>query len=217
MRASKRVAVPPLEPTLPGFEEVQRFWDPATARWTAKLQPGEYYVTRRDEAIATVLGSCIAACITDHTAGCGGMNHFMLPEDGGGSRDHWLDPAAGLATRYGSYAMECLINELLKRGARRERLEIKLFGAGRILASLTDVGARNVAFVREYLRAEGLRASAEDLGDIYPRRVVYFPANGKVRVRRLRPLEATAIAENERLYQDKLSSESGGGDVELFE
>jgi chemotaxis protein CheD len=218
VEAAARAATTPCLPAIPGFQGIHRFWDPATTRWTAKVLPGEYYVTRHDEAISTVLGSCIAACISDRRLGCGGMNHFMLPEDSsGGGSDGWLDPATGLATRYGSHAMECLINELLKLGARREHFEIKLFGGGRILASMTDVGARNAAFVRQYLDSEGLKVAAEDLGDIYPRRVIYFPESGKVRVRRLQPLEATAIADRERRYQGDLARHSGGGDVELFD
>jgi chemotaxis protein CheD len=199
-----------------GFERIQRFWDPASGHWTAKVLPGEYYVTRSDEVVTTVLGSCIAACIRDPKVGVGGMNHFMLPEGTGNSAgNQWLDPATGLATRYGSYAMESLINSLLKLGASRSQLEIKLFGAGRILANLTDVGRRNIDFVHSYLRTEGLRAVAEDLGDIYPRRVAYFAATGKVRVRRLRPLEATAIAESERRYLTDIGT-NDGGDIELF-
>jgi len=218
VEVAARSSTTPRPPAVAGFQGIHRFWDPATARWTAKVLPGEFYVTRHDEAIATVLGSCISACISDRRLGVGGMNHFMLPEDTGGNAasDRWMDPATGLATRYGTHAMECLINELLKLGARREHLEIKLFGGGRILASLTDVGARNAEFVREYLKSEGLEVAAEDLGDIYPRRIIYFPETGKVRVRRLQPLEATAIAERERRYQGDLSRHSGGGDVELF-
>ncbi len=216
MVAAARPGATPCPPAVPGFQGIHRFWDPATGRWTAKVLPGEFYVTRADEAISTVLGSCISACISDRRLGCGGMNHFMLPEDSAGGSDRWMDPASGLATRYGSHAMECLINELLKLGARREQLEIKLFGGGRILASMTDVGARNAGFVRQYLESEGLQIAAEDLGDIYPRRIIYFPDTGRVRVRRLQPLEATAIAERERRYQGDLARHSGGGDVELF-
>jgi chemotaxis protein CheD len=216
MPAAISTGTTPCPPAITGFQGIHRFWDPATERWTAKVLPGEFYVTRHDEAISTVLGSCISACISDRRLGCGGMNHFMLPEDSGGGSDRWMDPATGLATRYGSHAMECLINELLKLGARREHFEIKLFGGGRILASMTDVGARNAQFVREYLESEGLKVAAEDLGDIYPRRIIYFPETGKVRVRRLQPLEATAIAERERRYQGDLARQSGGGDVELF-
>ena len=144
---------PDAPPVVPGFEQIQRFWEPDTQRWTVKILPGEYYVTRSEECITTVLGSCISACIRDPSAQVGGMNHFMLPEDSSsGDGNRWLDPVAGLATRYGSHAMESLINELMKLGASRTRFEIKLFGAGRILASVTDVGARNIAFVHEYLK-----------------------------------------------------------------
>jgi chemotaxis protein CheD len=214
-----RAAEMPRPLAVNGFEKIQRFWDPALASWNAKILPGEYYVTRGEEVITTVLGSCISACIRDPSAQVGGMNHFMLPEDSSsGDGNRWLDPVAGLATRYGSHAMESLINELLKLGASRSRFEIKLFGAGRILASVTDVGARNIEFVHHYLRTEGLRSLAEDLGDIYPRRVAYFPTTGKVKVRKLRPLEATAIAAAERKYLTDIGTgASKGGDVELFD
>jgi chemotaxis protein CheD len=214
-----RTADVPKPAAVNGFEKIQRYWDPALTSWNAKILPGEYYVTRSEEVITTVLGSCISACIRDPSAQVGGMNHFMLPEDSSsGDGNRWLDPVGGLATRYGSHAMESLINELLKLGASRSRFEIKLFGAGRILASVTDVGARNIAFVHEYLQTEGLRALAEDLGDIFPRRVAYFPTTGKVKVRKLRPLEATAIAEAERKYLTDIGTgASKGGDVELFD
>ena len=218
-RLNARAAESPMPSAVRGFEKIQRYWDPALAHWNAKILPGEYYVTRSDEVITTVLGSCISACIRDPAAQVGGMNHFMLPEDSSsGDGNRWLDPVAGLATRYGSHAMESLINELLKLGANRSRFEVKLFGAGRILASVTDVGARNIDFVHDYLKTEGLRTLAEDLGDIYPRRVAYFPGTGKVKVRRLRPLDATAIAERERKYLSDIGTgASQGGDVELFD
>jgi chemotaxis protein CheD len=200
--------------SLPGFEHLQRFWEPDTQRWTVKILPGEYYVARGDEAITTVLGSCISACIRDPLAQVGGMNHFMLPEDGSGGRDS--EAIVGLATRYGSYAMESLINDLLKLGAQRARLEIKLFGGGRVLTSMTDVGARNIRFVHDYLSIEGLRISASDLGGESPRKVVYFTGAGRVRVRTLRPIENRSIADREQLYQASLGKRDAGGDVELF-
>jgi chemotaxis protein CheD len=200
--------------SLPGFEHLQRFWEPDTQRWTVKILPGEYYVARGDEAITTVLGSCISACIRDPVAQVGGMNHFMLPEDNSAGRDS--EPMVGLATRYGSYAMESLINDLLKLGARRERLEIKLFGGGRVLTSMTDVGARNIRFVEDYLALEGLRVAAADLGGESPRKVVYFTGAGRARVRSLRPIENRSIADREQLYQASLGDRDAGGDVELF-
>jgi chemotaxis protein CheD len=204
-------------PPLPGFEQFQRYWDRENGCWMVKILPGEYYVSRNDEAISTVLGSCVSACVRDPTRGLGGMNHFMLPADATVGPNDWLDPAVGLATRYGSYAMESLINDLLKLGAARERLEIKLFGGGRILAAMTDVGGRNIEFIRNYMTLEGYRVAAEDLGGTQPRKVVYFPASGRARLRKLRPVENRIISHHEQLYLASLGKQAAGGDVELFE
>ena len=200
-----------------GFEHVKRYWDPGCDRWLAKILPGEYFVTRSDEAITTVLGSCIAACIRDPAARIGGMNHFMLPEDGSPGKSSWTEGPGGLATRYGSYAMESLINELMKLGARRDRLEVKLFGGGRILSSMTDVGQKNIAFARDFLKVEGFKILAEDVGDVYPRRVIYFPATGVVMLKRLRALDVSAIAQRESIYLTRLAAKPAGDDVELFD
>ena len=108
----------------------------------AKILPGEYFVTRHEEALSTVLGSCVAACMRDPKLRVGGMNHFMLPIDSGKGDGLWGDGPTGVATRYGSYAMEQLINELLKMGAKRERLEVKLFGGGKILAAADGCGCQ---------------------------------------------------------------------------
>jgi chemotaxis protein CheD len=214
----KRTARVEAPPTLPGFTHVQRYWDPDNDSWMAKILPGEYYVTRNEEAVSTVLGSCVSACVRDPLLNVGGMNHFMLPEDASVGHNNWLDPAVGLATRYGSYAMESLINDLLKLGAVRERLEIKLFGGGRILEGMTDVGGRNVNFIRNYIQIEGYRITAEDLGGQQPRKVVYFPASGRVRMRRLRQVENRTISHHEQLYLASIGSKAaGGGDVELFD
>jgi chemotaxis protein CheD len=203
--------------TTRGFEHVKRYWDPACDKWSAKILPGEYFVTRSDEAITTVLGSCIAACMRDPAVGIGGMNHFMLPEDTSVGKSAWLEGPGALSTRYGSYAMESLINELMKLGARRERMEVKLFGGGRILSSMTDVGRKNIAFAKDFLKLEGFRIAAEDVGDVCPRRVVYFPATGIVRLKRLRALDATAIATRETTYLRTLATKPADDDVELFD
>jgi chemotaxis protein CheD len=198
---------------LPEFAELQRFWEPDTQRWTVKILPGEFYVTSSDEAITTVLGSCVSACIRDPVTRVGGMNHFMLPED---NSTYDINAPVVLATRYGSNAMESLINEVLRQGGLRERLEIKIFGGGRVLDGMADVGARNIEFVRNYLNLEGLRANAQDVGGEQPRKVVYFPAEGKVRVRKLRPIENRGVSDREKLYMDSLGSKNDGGDIELF-
>ncbi len=204
-------------PALRGFEHLQRFWEPDTERWTTKILPGEYYVTCHDEAITTVLGSCVSACIRDPVRGVGGMNHFMLPADSAGARNQWLDPAVGLATRYGSYAMESLINDLMKLGAARHRLEVKLFGGGRVLTSMTDVGARNIDFIHSFIQIEGYKIAAQDVGGTQPRKIIYFPAAGRVKVRRLRAIENRSIADREQIYLESLGRQPDGGEVELFE
>ena len=210
-------AMPPSRPeTLPGFDHVHRGWDRHNERWSARILPGEYFVTRSDEIITTVLGSCISACVRDPVLRVGGMNHFMLPEDVTNGSSSWLDPAVGLSTRYGSFAMESLINDLLKLGARRERLEVKLTGGGRILASMTDVGARNIEFARHWLQLEGLQVAGEDVGETHPRRVQYFPTTGRVLMFRLRNLDHGEVVSREKQYQTTLRQAPAGNDVELF-
>jgi chemotaxis protein CheD len=199
---------------LPGFEHVRRNWNHTYGTYAARLLPGEYYVTASDEGVYTTLGSCISACIRDRANGVGGMNHFMLPASA--DADGWKSTSLSAATRYGNFAMEHLINTILKNGGQRQNLEVKLFGGGRILKNMTDVGMRNIVFARDYLATEGLKVVAEDVGDVFPRMVVYFPATGKVRVKRLRSLHNNTIAEQEIRYLTTVESKPVGGDVELF-
>ena len=209
---------PPLIPrpplALPGFEHVRRNWNNTYETYAARLLPGEYYVTVNDEGVYTTLGSCISACIRDRVSGVGGMNHFMLPASG--DSDGWKSTSLSAATRYGNFAMEHLINVILKNGGKRQNLEVKLFGGGRILENMTDVGMRNIAFARDYINTEGLKVVAEDVGSIYPRMVVYFPATGKVRVKRLRSLHNNTIAEEEIRYLSNIEKKPVSGDIELF-
>nr|WP_255481636.1 chemoreceptor glutamine deamidase CheD [Rhodanobacter sp. ANJX3] len=193
---------------------MRRFWDPTHSCMTVKVLPGEFYVSAQEEMISTVLGSCISACVRDSHLQIGGMNHFMLPEPLG-ERDSWSS-AVGRAARYGSDAMEQLINAILKAGGRRENLVVKVFGGGRVLAQMTDVGKRNIAFIRRYLATESLPLAAEDLGDIYPRQVQFFPASGRVRVRQLRAVRDVAVANREEHYLKRLANDPIKGEVELF-
>jgi chemotaxis protein CheD len=178
-----------------------------------KILPGEYYVTTRDMALVTVLGSCVAACVFDRAGGIGGMNHFMLP-DGKYDGMDILSPSG----RYGAYAMEKMINELLKMGAKRGNLEAKVFGGGNVLRGFTvsTTGQGNAAFVLDYLRTENIRVVAQDLLDIYPRKVYYFPRSGRVLVKQLRGAHNDTIVERERAYSARLKMSAVQGDVELF-
>ncbi len=201
-------------PVLPGFEHLRRYWDPTQSCMTVKVLPGEFYVSRQEELVTTVLGSCISACIHDQRRGIGGMNHFMLPEPLG-ERDSW-SATAGRAARYGSDAMEQLINAILGAGSQRADLQVKVFGGGRVLAQLTDIGQRNIDFVQRYIATEKLNLCASDLGDVYPRQLQFFPRSGRVRVRLLRRHDDVALVAGERSYLKRLANDPIKGEVELF-
>lgn len=180
----------------------------------AKILPGEYYTTNQDIVIVTVLGSCVSACIRDRVSGIGGMNHFMLPESSPADANNPVSESA----RYGTYAMEVLINQLLKNGARRENLEAKIFGGGNVLSGFTaiNIGEKNAAFVRKYLRDENIRVVGEDLNDIYPRKVYFFPKTGRVLVKKLKQMHNNTLITREESYAKKLNTNKVAGDVELF-
>lgn len=199
---------------LPGFEHVRRYYDSRILRPVAKILPGEFYVSRGHDVVATVLGSCVAACIRDRDSGVGGMNHFMLPAPARTSdkSDAWR-AEIGRAARYGTDAMEQLVNAILKAGGRRERLEVKIFGGAR---AISDVGKRNVEFVCDYLQAEGLRLVAEHVGDVFPRLLQYFPDTGRARVRQLRTIAGSNVKARENAYLKDLAHRPIQGAVELF-
>ncbi len=174
-----------------------------------KVLPGEYFVHDEDIAIMTTLGSCIAACLWDRERKVGGMNHFMLPEGSG----------LGDSGRYGSYAMELLINELIKRGASRTTMEAKVFGGGAVISGMTsiNVGERNTQFVLDYLKTERIAVVSKDVLDIYPRKVCFLPASGRAMVKRLAAANPEAIVAQERAAAQKVQpASSGGGSVDLF-
>ena len=196
-------------PRKPG--EASFFWyEPQFDSEAVKVLPGEYFVDTEELLIMTTLGSCIAACLWDRNARIGGLNHFLLP-DGGSD--------AGHSGRYGSYAMELLINEMMKRGATRNSLEAKVFGGGQVVAGMDslNVGERNTRFVLDYLKTERIPVVSKDVLDIYPRKVCFMPASGKAMVKRLAPTAAAALQAQERAAANKAApSATGGGSVDLF-
>ena len=203
-------------PALPQFSHVTRYWDQPHGCFVARVLPGEFYVTRHAEAVSTVLGSCVSACIRDTRLNVGGMNHFMLPLDASLGSSAWGE-AASSATRYGNVAMELLVNEILKLGGRREHLEIKLVGGGHVLAEMTtDIGRRNIEFVRNFIQKEGYRVAGEDMGDRFARRVIYFPQSGRMRVRKLVTERDESLAAQERAYLKRLDTTPLEGEIELF-
>ena len=200
-----------------GFEEILAptlYFDREHGSEAAKILPGEYYATGRDMVLVTVLGSCVCACIRDKVSGIGGMNHFMLPDSGQDQSN-----PLGASARYGTYAMEILINQLLKMGAKRANFEAKVFGGGAVLRGFTvsNVGERNAQFVLKFLETEKIHIAAQDLLDIYPRKVYFFPKSGLVRVKKLKKVHNDTIINRENEYGSRLHYATVSGDVELFE
>jgi len=195
------------------FTHIRRMRDNRFPYEIASILPGEFFVSRDPMIVYTVLGSCISACIRDPVAGVGGMNHFMLPEPKEKAHDSW-----GESTRYGSYAMESLINEILKRGGLKRRLEVKLFGAGKIYESNIDIGARNAEWVVTFLRTEGLVPTKTDLGDVFPRKVYYFTDSGRVLMKKIERIKNQTIFDRESAYAAKIQSvkQQPEEDVTLF-
>jgi chemotaxis protein CheD len=191
----------------------RRFYDAASTAWMIKVLPGEYCLSpKSDEVLVTVLGSCVSACIRDPRAGIGGMNHFMLPH---GHTGGWAGDLQ--STRFGNFAMEKLINELMKAGCSRDSLEIKVFGGGNVTSSQNAIGTENSEFVLRYLEAEGLRCAAQDLGGQLPRRIHYYPTTGRVVRRLLGVGETKDIEREETEYASRLSSRTAAGEIELFD
>lgn len=165
---------------------------------------GEYAVSDDSEAmICTLLGSCVSACICDPFLGVGGLNHFLLPEGEGATSN----------LSYGVHAMELLINDLLRRGANRNRLKAKLFGGARMIQSAHDIGAQNAVFAKEFLVAEGIQLTGGSLGGLRARRIEFWPANGKVRQQLIEIDRTLASAEMLRRLE---TPKNDCGSVELF-
>jgi chemotaxis protein CheD len=220
---SARGAVAPLRPTLgttaadsrlgklktaarkPG-EASFFFYDAFFKNDAVKILPGEYFVYHEDILIMTTLGSCIAACLWDREAKVGGMNHFMLPEGDAGSG------------RYGSFAMELLINEMMKHGATRSTMEAKVFGGGQVIDGMTtmNIGERNTAFVVDYLKTERIPIMAKDVLGPYPRKVCFLPSSGKAMIKRLASSNETLLAQDRAAVQKVAPAATGGGSVDLF-
>lgn len=207
---------PEKHPALPGFEQINRFWNRSTDSYMAKILPGEFYVTKNPEWIATTLGSCVSACIWDEESGIGGMNHFMLPlTEKQASEVTWGNIPSD-ATRYGNYAMEHLVNEMLKHGAVRRNLRAKVFGGGKVLNQSNNVGAKNADFVLLYLHQENIQLLSQDLGDVYPRKIMFDPLTGRARMKKIEVLNNDTIVSRERSYQKSIDQAPVEGDIELF-
>lgn len=189
-----------------------KYFDPYQKMWTTKILPGEFHVAEPGELIVTTLGSCIAACIRDKTLGIGGMNHFMLPAS---DKGEWAGVSA--STRFGNFAMEHLINEIIKKGGLKANMEASILGGGQMFGSQNiRVGDTNIAFAREYLATEGIPLVYEDVGGDTSRKVYFAPDTGKVIVKKFATVSNNTIQEREESFAKDISSQPVEGDIELF-
>jgi chemotaxis protein CheD len=203
-------------PSLAGFETIKRFWDKRRNTIIAKILPGEFYVSKTPEIISTVLGSCISACVWDEVNGVGGMNHFLLPQKSVNSSDVWGD-ANNYTARYGNWAMEYLVNEIIKQGGTRNNIKAKIFGGGKIInAMTTDVGIGNVEFVLEYLKLDNIPIIASDTGGPWPRKVMFDPLTGRAQVKRLRSMHNDTVQRREKQYVRDVAQNETESNIELF-
>lgn len=179
---------------------------------TAVLQGDCFVSAETDVTFSTVLGSCISACIRDTETRIGGMNHFLLATQPDGNRD-----AYGASARYGAFAMEQLINMVLSRGSgRKTNLEIKVFGGGMMKGAMSDIGLKNIAFVREFLANEGYRLASEDVGGAFARRVMFQPYSGRAFVKRLDGADGDSVVKEELTFAGKQRAAPAAADIELF-
>ena len=211
--------VPGMQPkALAEFRDVNRYWDRLNKCYAAKIVPGEFYVSMEGELVTTVLGSCVSACVWDTRAKIGGMNHFMLPEEGKNSEwGSWNKTPVDAAARYGSVAMERLINTILKYGGNKKHLEIKIFGGGKVLNIDSDVGDRNIEFVKNYVVKEGYTIRSMDVGGTHPRKVNFYPADGRVYVKKLLRMHNPTVQLRERAYFREIYDQPVKGDVDVFD
>lgn len=193
------------------IQGTRRYYDSKLSAHVIKLFSGDWYVsTREDEMLSTILGSCISACIRDPYSRVGGMNHFLLPGD------ETMDAAASDAARYGVFAMETLINGIMKAGGQKSRLEIKVFGGGNVTNNTAQIGSKNAQFILRFLEKEGYQIASRDLEGTFPRSLHFYPLSGKVMMRKLHRKEDFVIAESEETYRRSISKQPVEGHIELF-
>lgn len=204
--------LPDIGPSVPPIERRLQFDSELNALLVWVGQADYYVSSSPNEVIVTVLGSCIAVCMHDPVAGCGGMNHFLLPEDLGG---HTGLP--GLSMRYGSYSIERLVNTLISKGARRERLVAKVFGGANVITASSNVGHRNADFVEAYLQREQLKVTGRSLRGNQARKIRFFPTTGKIQMTYLGKDVVQAVLHSEDQLRRTPGVSAKAGSVEIFE
>ena len=192
-----------------------RFYSHNLEKTAIMLMAGDYFATQNGEVLYSVVGSCIATCIYDIKREVAGMNHFLLP--GMVHPDEMLSSELG---RYGMFAMELLIGELIKLGARREGLRAKLFGGGNVLEFRNNEGnvtRSNIRFAKKYLQLEGILTVKEDLGGNSGRKILFFTDSGRVLLKRFDIRKDRQFLQNEEAYKRRIfRKRPGKSPVMLF-
>jgi len=166
---------------------------------------GECHATAGENVIySTLLGSCISVCLKDSCNGVAGINHFMLPgKFSSNGRQSYND------VRYGWSAMETLIREMERLGARREHLKAKIFGGGEVLeVNLNNIARANVDFINSYIAEEKIPVEALDVGGNYGRKLFYYTRDFTVYIKQIkmeRNLKETVVREKKFLQQVRQS------------
>ncbi|WP_153916669.1 chemoreceptor glutamine deamidase CheD [Shewanella sp. TC10] len=191
-----------------------RYYDRYFDIEAVKILPGEYFATTDNTMIVTVLGSCVSVCLRDPVKNIGGMNHFLLPSD-----SDFSIPSVSQSARYGVFAMELLINQMLKFGADKRHIEAKVFGGGNVMKGFTSssVGERNAEFAVDYLKTEHIPIIASDLLDNYPRKVYFFPHTGRVEVKKIKSMHNSTIMDRESEYRMRIRGGDIDSSVDFFE
>ena len=211
--SATKIATPPPVPDHEGSPDRRRYFDARLKATVVQVMQGDCYVSDdAGEVISTILGSCVAACIRDPVLRCGGMNHFLLPE---GKREN--EGVAGLALRYGSYSMEQLVNAILAQGGVRSRLEIKVFGGANVVKGMSKIGFQNADFVERYLKREGFQITGAHLRGTWPRKVLFYPGTGQVRMRELKDGAAAKVFHKEANLAPRPVVSDDAGSIELFD
>jgi chemotaxis protein CheD len=189
------------------------FFDSRLGLDVIRVKPGEYAVSNRENVIFTALGSCVAVCLIDQERGVVGMNHFMLATQS----IHSSEPF-NRSARYGANAMELLINECMAHGARRKHLVAKLYGGASVLNTLTDIGAQNIQFAKNYLKVEGIHVEDSLLGGTEAYRLYLFSPTGRTQVKRLPGMQSLTALQREEQFsvQSSLPEKNGRVVLELF-
>lgn len=199
-----------LPQSLPQFEHIKRYWDPRRKLHVAQILPGEVYVTKKHELITTLLGSCIAVCMRDKINKIGGMNHFKLPKPSNADTNNQN-------LNYGIYAMELLINEILKNGGNKNFLECTVFGGGNVIEGITsDIGGKNIDFVLDFLRQESIPIIRQDTGYTTAQQVYFHPVSGNTFSVVKQESLLKKIKEEENQYLSRINSEVVNSGIDYF-